>query len=620
MIFPAEMERVEIAFLSEDRDNVLESLQKEGVMEINEAENRKLIRDVDVETGHISSLHVRSEKIVRDVNIPKSFLDSILGIGSEGGMSIDKKRMKDTFENAEKTIDFFETNINVFNEGIKSNEKEFSEISSQLETMKYVEGVDVDFSDLNSLKNVFYFFGRTERGKEEYLKKSLNRFHVFRHYVTKNKNLIVFVMGINDIMEDIRKAMLSSGVEIFEMSGFHGKTGEIAKGLEERTTVLAEEKERLEKKKVDFIEQWLPELRKTNSILRIYKERMKSLSLLKQTNYVSFVSGFAPTKRKVNVMNAIDRATGGRLFIDFQKTKDGPTKLENPKLVKRFETLTKGFGLPKSNEIDPTFFMSIFFPVLFGIMLSDVFYGAIMICIAFGIRLYTKNEITMDFSRIIVLCGISAMTWGFLFGSFLGNFFGFSGLLLSPTGNPVNILLLALGVGIFHINLGFVLSMIQKIKSRKSVVQEISWFLIEIGGGLLILNLFNVVTGIVLYPSIAIMIFGILIKISVPSNTIEIMSFLGNVLSYVRLAAICLATAYIALTVNHITSIILPISFAFAAVFFVAGHIFNCTISSVGAFVNSLRLQYVEFFSSFFSGDGRMFRPLKLDRGIKLMD
>ena len=75
MIFPAEMERVEIAFLSEDRERVLESLQKEGVMEINETD-KGMLQGIDVDTGHVSSLHVRSEKIIRDLDVPKSFLDS----------------------------------------------------------------------------------------------------------------------------------------------------------------------------------------------------------------------------------------------------------------------------------------------------------------------------------------------------------------------------------------------------------------------------------------------------------------------------------------------------------------------------------------------------------------
>ncbi|MBN2043204.1 MAG: V-type ATP synthase subunit I [Candidatus Aenigmarchaeota archaeon] len=619
MIFPAEMERVEIAFLSEDRERVLESLQREGVVEIDETD-KGVLRGVDVDTGEVSSLHVRSEKIIRDTNARESFLGSVLGNGKGNVFSLKKEQFNEVFENSKRFIDFFENNISGIKESIKSNEKEISYALNQTEILKFVRDLDVDFSEMNSLKNVFYFVGKCDKGMEKVLGETVSKFHVFSHSFRNGNDFVLFLMGMKNIEEYVGKAISSAGVEIFDTSGFGGKPTEMIPALEERVSVLIQENERLKGREVEFLEEWLPELKKTNSILKTCRERMKSLSLIKQTGYVSFATGFVPKKRKVNIIKAVDRATLGRMFVNFEKTDEGPTKLENPNIVKRFEIFTKGFGLPKNMEIDPTIFISMFFPVMFGLMLSDVFYGMIMVCVAFGIRLYAKNDLTMDFSRIMVLCGVSAMAWGLLFGSFMGNFLGFNGLLLSPTGNPVSLLLLALGIGMAHINLGFILSAVQKIKSRKSVIREISWFLIETGGGLLILNMFNVINGLVFYPSAALLAAGILIKISRPSNLINMMSFFGNVLSYVRLAAICLATAYIALTINHITSIILPASFALAAVFFVFGHIFNCTISSVGAFVNSLRLQYVEFFSSFFTGEGRRFIPLKFDKGIELIE
>ena len=51
------------------------------------------------------------------------------------------------------------------------------------------------------------------------------------------------------------------------------------------------------------------------------------------------------------------------------------------------------------------------------------------------------------------------------------------------------------------------------------------------------------------------------------------------------------------------------------ALVFVAGHSFNLILSSLSAFVHTLRLQYVEFFPKFLEGGGREFEPLS--KGFK---
>ena len=43
----------------------------------------------------------------------------------------------------------------------------------------------------------------------------------------------------------------------------------------------------------------------------------------------------------------------------------------------------------------------------------------------------------------------------------------------------------------------------------------------------------------------------------------------------------------------------------------VFGHALNLVLSALGAFVHTLRLQYVEFFTKFFVGGGRLFEPLQ---------
>jgi V/A-type H+-transporting ATPase subunit I len=96
-------------------------------------------------------------------------------------------------------------------------------------------------------------------------------------------------------------------------------------------------------------------------------------------------------------------------------------------------------------------------------------------------------------------------------------------------------------------------------------------------------------------------------------NLFSTVFYLGDVLSYLRLMALGLATAGVAMAVNIIaqTAGDVPyVGFIIAALLIVGGHLFNAAMSSLGAFVHTMRLQFVEFFPKFLVGGGTEFQPL----------
>lgn len=99
-------------------------------------------------------------------------------------------------------------------------------------------------------------------------------------------------------------------------------------------------------------------------------------------------------------------------------------------------------------------------------------------------------------------------------------------------------------------------------------------------------------------------------------NLYGITSFLSFVLSYIRLMALGMVTSGIALTINMIAWMVIKIPVAgivLALVILVAGHAFNLAISTLGGFIHTLRLQYIEFFGRFYSGGGKPFKPFRLE-------
>lgn len=90
-------------------------------------------------------------------------------------------------------------------------------------------------------------------------------------------------------------------------------------------------------------------------------------------------------------------------------------------------------------------------------------------------------------------------------------------------------------------------------------------------------------------------------------------SYVGVVLSYIRLMALGMCTGGVAMAINVIAWMLLKVpvvGILGALIVLVGGHAYNIAVNVLGAFVHSLRLQYVEFFPRFYTGGGQRFEPL----------
>ena len=92
---------------------------------------------------------------------------------------------------------------------------------------------------------------------------------------------------------------------------------------------------------------------------------------------------------------------------------------------------------------------------------------------------------------------------------------------------------------------------------------------------------------------------------------------LSNSLSYLRLLALGLVTGAIALAVNQVAiemSKLFPVwwlSIPVMIIIAAAGHTISIALNTLGSFIHSGRLQFIEFFSQFFEGGGRPYSPLR---------
>lgn len=99
-------------------------------------------------------------------------------------------------------------------------------------------------------------------------------------------------------------------------------------------------------------------------------------------------------------------------------------------------------------------------------------------------------------------------------------------------------------------------------------------------------------------------------------------SYIGVLLSYIRLMALGMCTGGVAMAINVIAWMVGRMPFVgifLALIVLVIGHSYNIAVNVLGAFVHSLRLQYVEFFPRFYTGGGEPFTPFREERRFVIL-
>lgn len=328
-----------------------------------------------------------------------------------------------------------------------------------------------------------------------------------------------------------------------------------------------------------------------------------------------------------------------------------PVYLRHKQPVRLFEYFTKLVSTPKYNEVDPTVTMAIFFPIFFGLMVGDIGYG-IPFAVLGGIGLkVVKSKDWRAIATMLFWGGIFSIIFGlFLYGDLFGipfwaheagelNWSTLLGVNFPHLGiwskiySIKTILWITIWIGIGHLLLGMALGF-YNVKLRHglkaAIFEKFSWMLVVVAAACM---LWVIVPGLV-YPEenplsftnpllltgIALLVVGALLAFKAEGGKvmIELLEMISNILSYTRIAAIGLSKAGMALAFNFIAIEMIAstggINIVFGLLVFVVGHLMIFILAIISAGLQSLRLQYVEFFQKFFEGGGEDFNPLKIIR------
>ncbi|MEM2909166.1 MAG: V-type ATPase 116kDa subunit family protein [Candidatus Bilamarchaeaceae archaeon] len=315
-----------------------------------------------------------------------------------------------------------------------------------------------------------------------------------------------------------------------------------------------------------------------------------------------------------------------------------PIVLENPAYAEPFEFITKNFSLPNYREFDPTFIYFIGFPIIYGMVVGDVFYGILSLFVAQKLmKIFSKSEIMLPICKIWYLSAFPSIFFGLLFDEWGGLSHAGWLQLLAKWGIPISptplyhgvfsrlhdfslLLGITLLIGLIHIAIGFLLGATHLWEHhRKHAYAKLAWLGFEIGGALAVASGFlNILSSAFLLPSLIVTGISVasLLALEGALAALELPSLVGNILSYARVAATGVAGVVLAELINKffmpfpeagIAAIILiPILFIL--------HVINTFIAMFESLIQVGRLNIIEFKSKFVEGGGVLFTPFALKK------
>ena len=367
-------------------------------------------------------------------------------------------------------------------------------------------------------------------------------------------------------------------------------------------------------------------------ILKTDYELSDAKQLMLSSQDTVYLSAWTPERAQKNVGGTLDKFNCWYQFGDPAEEDDVPVELINNPFATPFESVVTMYSYPKYKTFDPTMIMSIFYFIIFGLMLGDVAYGLILSVGGFlAVKLMKPKGGMKKLITLFAICGISCIIAGVVFGSYFGdlpakmmvNMFGVAekdvpkiALLFDPMQNPMGLLIISLAVGVIHLFTGMGIKFYVLCKEGRpldAIFDIGSWYVFFIGIGLL-----AVVPGVGKYVAIAGAAMLVLTQGRAQKNIImkflmglyslyDSISYLSDLLSYSRIMALGLASVVIASVVNLLGTMG---GFIGVIIAILIGHILNLAINLLGTFVHTSRLQYIEFFGKFFEDGGRPFKPV----------
>ncbi len=641
------MTKVMIASHRSEAAMLLESLQQEGIVEVLDAERAMVSKEwpeLQVEARRPKDLEEMVARLEKAVGFLKT-RSTVKPSALRPRIEVDSRRYSEVIS-ASQAIEWLEQTEQVQSESDKLA-TEIENVCGRLESLKPWISLQTPVHQMRRMSHTVCLTGLVPDQYIQAVGESLASAGAAMEDIGRDGTLhACVVVCLKDAQPDIQKILRAAD---FEPVNFEGMQGTVAEMVD------------LSRRRLGELEQ---KLREANNRSEVLAREMLSLQILfdhyqnlsrrertrvtaPATEHVILLEGWVREKDFARLSDVVKRFEASSLDrMDPAADEEVPVEIDNPSSLRPFESITRLYGLPIPSSIDPTPFLAPFFAIFFGLCLADAGYGFILVALlAWFIR---KVQGDKKILWMLMICGVTTFLAGVITGSWFGDAITsllpqdapLSGLLngirqkimlFDPMTQPMTFFLLSLGLGYLQIQFGLFIALFHNLKrkDRKAAIfDQLSWifmlnFLLGLGlskAGQLPQALAPVFGFGLIVPALMILLFsgrdlpwGGRLGMGV-FQLFSTVFYGGDILSYVRLMALGMVGAGFGMAINVLVKLVMDVPYVgwlLGAVVFVGGHLFNLAISMLGAFVHSLRLQFVEFFPKFFVGGGRQFDPLQ---------
>ena len=544
---------------------------------------------------------------------------------------------------AEETLSEVGSKTHVIEGKLAALDSETSELKSNKSLANLLSNFDMDLALLKDSKYTSTTVGRINVESASEIKTKLSNLtdelDMFTVPSDDKNYVIIVVVTLKEFSDEVYSTLRKFEFEKIEIGNVEGNPQQIISNADARLSTIESERAAVKSELRVVAEQWDDEILALKEQLENEKEKNDILSAFVKTKDSYMLEAWVPVKDTEKVEQLVEKSSEGHCafeLIEVEGTddEDVPVLQQNGWYAKPFEYLVDMYSPVRYNEIDPTIFVAIMFPIFFGFCLTDAVYGLVVSAIGVVLlRGMGKLNKTMNaFGWILIWSGLWAVILGLLTNGFIGDFperlAGFRlPTVFAPVGafkHPDTILIIAIAIGVIYTNIGFIIGAIDNFRygnKKEAIGSQLCWFVLEAGVIFLAAGYLMPAIGMIGYAIGGVLVIaciGMLVYSGGAYGVMDIFGFMGDILSYARLLALCLATGGIAMTVNILAQMLnnmVPYAgIVLAILIFIFGHIANFAFQVLGAFINALRLNYVEFFSQFFMGGKDKFEAFKASR------
>jgi V/A-type H+/Na+-transporting ATPase subunit I len=498
------------------------------------------------------------------------------------------------------------------------------------------------------LSSAHSYFGRGSSEKFVEFKKAIEekwKKEILLYY-SEDKTTTHFVLVImpNFPSQVLASLVQSHGIIIEPVPDLSGKPSDLIQVQKNQKNELSNKLQSIHEQLLEISKRHYSMIVSIQEQLEIENKKLEITDNFGLTTDTFALEGWAP-KSKINEIGKIfDRHTTNTTIYQLETAERPPTLLSNPRKFRVFESFVRFYSMPSGDEFDPTLIFGLLFPAFYGLMLGDVGYGLVILLVSLWVirrveggkrnltimpkplrkfaMMIVRPTQMVKLARAIIPGAIIAIILGFMFNLYFGFHLPYHPV-LDPVGTfGLKKLLLFSGyLGLGMVSFGLILGIINSLREgqKRHAIGKVGWLLfgwgiVLIGLALLHHNHINPVRHPqgVLYFGIVLGGIGLMFYGEGVRAVMELPSIISHILSYTRIVGILLASVILASVIDFIfirtLHHTLPYIVLGILILFI-GHIFNIILGVFEPGIQGARLLYVEFFSKFYHGNGRPFRP-----------